>query len=241
MYFDRISHLVFPSRWIHPFLLVGDKSKRFMMVGTKDSAPVGAKTGVVAPVPINTSSLRQEIHGSQGDNAAIASISRSGASGGWGSATTTAPGSTGTSSDQVAATGKGGRREDGGRQPQGADDVFTRHFPDLRAGLKQAERLDAVTKASSKVAPLRKPKPEPAKDQGPSLRPRGTHARPRTIGCMVHHARRFQKRRRRRIVTRTDVKAISRFFRSQSLPSSARADKSDPLETSSASVSTPYP
>ncbi|CAM9665287.1 unnamed protein product, partial [Ectocarpus fasciculatus] len=67
--------------------------------------------------------------------------------------------------------GKGkGRRDGSGRQR--GDDVFTRHFPDLRAGLEQAEKLDAVTKASSRVAPLRKPKSEPAKDQGPSLRPR---------------------------------------------------------------------
>lgn len=141
-----------------------------MMVGTKDSLPTGTKSGVVAPVPINTPSLRQEIHVSQGENTGISSISRSSAGGGWGTLAGTSP--AGNASDETGASGKG-RGRAGGDRSQGGDDVFTRHFPDLRAGLEQAEKLDAVTKASSKVAPLRKPKPEPAKDQGPSLRPRG--------------------------------------------------------------------
>lgn len=143
------------------------------MVGTKDPGG-GAKTGVVAPVPINTPSLRQEIHGSQGDNTGIASINRASSGGGWGSAASASSASEGNAAGQGTAGGKGKGRGDGGSR-QGGDDVFTRHFPDLRAGLEQAEKLDAVTKASSKVAPLRKPKPEPAKGQGPSLRPRGTH------------------------------------------------------------------
>ncbi|CAM9284787.1 unnamed protein product [Laminaria digitata] len=142
-----------------------------MMVGTKDNTPVGAKTGVVAPVPINTPSLRQETHGSQGDNAAMSSINRSSA-GGWGSAAGVSSVSAGSAADQSAVSGKGRGRVDGGSRAQGGDDFFTRHFPDLRAGLEQAEKLDAVSKASSKVAPLRKPKPEPSRGQGPSLRPR---------------------------------------------------------------------
>lgn len=142
------------------------------MVGNKDNSSTGAKTGVAAPVPINTPSLRQEIHGSLGNNAAIASINRASAGGGWGSAAGAAPASAGNP-DQAGGGGKGRGRGGGGGTSQGGDDVFTRHFPDLRAGLEQAERLDAVTKASSKVAPLRKPKPEPNKAQGPSLRPRG--------------------------------------------------------------------
>lgn len=146
-----------------------------MMVGTKDNTPVGAKTGVVAPVPINTPSLRQETHGSQGDNAAMSSINRSSA-GGWGSAAGVSSASAGSAADQSVVTGKTRGRVDGGSRAQGGDDVFTRHFPDLRAGLEQAEKLDAVSKASSKVAPLRKPKPEPSRGQGPSLRPRGTYA-----------------------------------------------------------------
>lgn len=148
----------------------GDKSKRFMMVGTKDPGG-GAKTGVVAPVPINTPSLRQEIHGSQGDSAGIASINRASSGGGWGSALGASSASEGNATGHGTAGGKGKGRGDGSNR-QGGDDVFTRHFPDLRAGLEQAEKLDAVTKASSKVTPLRKPKPEP-KGQGPSLRPRG--------------------------------------------------------------------
>lgn len=141
-----------------------------MMVGTKDASPVGGKTGVVAPVPINTPSLRQEIHGSQGDSAGVTAMNRSSTGGGWGSVV----GAPSAGDRNGAAGGKGRERGGGGGgRSQGGDDVFTRHFPDLRAGLEQAERLDAVTKASSKVAPLRKPKPEPAKDQGPSLRPRG--------------------------------------------------------------------
>ncbi|CAN0048263.1 unnamed protein product, partial [Ectocarpus sp. 12 AP-2014] len=145
----------------------GDKTKRYMMVGTKDALPAGGKTGVVAPVPINTPSLRQEI---QGDNGGTAAINRSGSGGGWGSAVVSSA-SANSAAGQSIASGKGkGRRDGSGRQR--GDDVFTRHFPDLRAGLEQAEKLDAVTKASSKVAPLRKPKSEPAKDQGPSLRPR---------------------------------------------------------------------
>lgn len=136
---------------------------------------MGAKTGVVAPVPINTPSLRQETHGSQGDNAAMSSINRSSA-GGWGSAAGVSSVSAGSAADQSAVSGKGRGRVDGGSRAQGGDDVFTRHFPDLRAGLEQAEKLDAVSKASSKVAPLRKPKPEPSRGQGPSLRPRGTYA-----------------------------------------------------------------
>ncbi|CAN0108617.1 unnamed protein product, partial [Ectocarpus sp. 8 AP-2014] len=148
------------------FGLTGDKTKRYMMVG-KDALPAGAKSGVVAPVPINTPSLRQEI---QGDNAGTAAINRSGSGGGWGSAVASSA-SANSAAGQSVASGKGkGRRDGSGRQR--GDDVFTRHFPDLRAGLEQAEKLDAVTKASSKVAPLRKPKAEPAKDQGPSLRPR---------------------------------------------------------------------
>ncbi|CAM9595730.1 unnamed protein product [Hapterophycus canaliculatus] len=144
-----------------------------MMVGTKDPLPGGAKTGVVAPVPINTPSLRQEIHGSKADNAGIASINRSSAGGGWGSAAGVSPASAtnSNSADKSLAGGKGKGRGEGSSR-QGGDDIFTRHFPDLRAGLEQAEKLDAVTKASSKVAPLRKPKPEPVKGQGPSLRPR---------------------------------------------------------------------
>ena len=142
-----------------------------MMVGNKDSGGGAAKTGVVAPVPINTPSLRQEIHGSQGDSTGIASINRSSSGGGWGSASG-ASSSEANPASQGTAGGSGRGRADGTRQ--GGDDVFTRHFPDLRAGLEQAEKLDAVSKASSKVAPLRKPKPEPAKSQGPSLRPRGT-------------------------------------------------------------------
>lgn len=144
-----------------------------MMVGGKEPLPDGAKTGVVAPVPINTPSLRQEIHGSQGDNAGIASINRSSAGGGWGSAAGASPTSANNPADKSIAGGRGKGRGDGSNR-QGGDDIFTRHFPDLRAGLEQAEKLDAVTKASSKVAPLRKPKPEPVKGQGPSLRPRGT-------------------------------------------------------------------
>lgn len=140
------------------------------MVGTKDSLPTGTKSGVVAPVPINTPSLRQEIHGSQGENTGISSISRSSAGGGWGTIAGISP--AGNASDETSGSGKGTGRV-GGDRSQGGDDVFTRHFPDLRAGLEQAEKLDAVTKASSKVAPLRKPKPESAKDHGPSLRPRG--------------------------------------------------------------------
>eukprot|EP00903_Cladosiphon_okamuranus_P016860 g15546.t3 len=139
-----------------------------MMVGTKDPGG-GAKTGVVAPVPINTPSLRQEIQGSQGDNTGIASINRASSGGGWGSAVGGSSAAEGKTAGQSTGGGKG--RGDGSSR-QGGDDVFTRHFPDLRAGLEQAEKLDAVTKASSKVAPLRKPKPEPAKGQGPSLRPR---------------------------------------------------------------------
>lgn len=146
-----------------------------MMVGTKDNTPVGAKTGVVAPVPINTPSLRQETHGSQGENAAMSSINRSSA-GGWGSAAGVSSASAGSAADQSVVTGNTRGRVDGGSRAQGGDDVFTRHFPDLRAGLEQAEKLDAVSKASSKVAPLRKPKPEPSRGQGPSLRPRGTYA-----------------------------------------------------------------
>lgn len=142
------------------------------MVGTKDNLPVGAKTGVVAPVPINTPSLRQEIHGSK-YGTATAGINRSSAGGGWGSAAGVAPASAGKPVDDAGMGGKGSGRGQGG-----GDDVFTRHFPDLRAGLEQAEKLDAVTKASSKVAPLRKPKPDPSKDQGPSLRPKG-----RSIAC----------------------------------------------------------
>eukprot|EP00752_Nemacystus_decipiens_P004067 g3724.t1 len=149
----------------------GDKSKRFMMVGTKDPGG-GAKTGVVAPVPINTPSLRQEIHGSQGDNTGIASINRASSGGGWGSAVGASSASESNADGHGTAGGKGKGRGDGSSRQGGGDDVFTRHFPDLRAGLEQAEKLDAVTKASSKVAPLRKPKPEPAKSQGPSLRPR---------------------------------------------------------------------
>ena len=145
------------------------------MVGTKDNTPVGAKTGVVAPVPINTPSLRQETHGSQGDNAAMSSINRS-STGGWGSPAGVSSVSAGSPADQSVGSGKGRGRVDGGGRGQGGDDVFTRHFPDLRAGLEQAEKLDAVSKASSKVAPLRKPKPEPSRGQGPSLRPRGTFA-----------------------------------------------------------------
>lgn len=141
-----------------------------MIVGTKDSVPVGAKSGVVAPVPINTPSLRQEIHGSHAENTGIPSITRSSAGGGWG--TVAGASSAGNATDGAGASGKG-RGRVGGDRSKGGDDVFTRHFPDLRAGLEQAEKLDAVTKASSKVAPLRKPKPEAAKDQGPSLRPRG--------------------------------------------------------------------
>lgn len=164
---------VFPSSFLPSCTHAsGDKSTRFMMVGNKDNSTTGAKTGVVAPVPINTPSLRQEIHGSLGDNAAIASINRASAGGGWGSAAGAASESAGNP-DQAGGGGKGRGRGGGGARSQGGDDVFTRHFPDLRAGLEQAERLDAVTKASSKVAPLRKPKPEPTKDQGPSLRPRG--------------------------------------------------------------------
>ena len=155
--------------------LSGEKSKRFMMVGTKDNTPVGAKTGVVAPVPINTPSLRQETHGSQGDNAAMSSINRSSA-GGWGSAAGVSSVPAGSATEQSASGGKTRGRVDGSSRTQGGDDVFTRHFPDLRAGLEQAEKLDAVSKASSKVAPLRKPKPEPSRGQGPSLRPRGTYA-----------------------------------------------------------------
>ena len=136
---------------------------------------MGAKTGVVAPVPINTPSLRQETHGSQGDNAAMSSINRSSA-GGWGSAAGVSSVSAGSATDQSVVSGKARGRVDGGSRAQGGDDVFTRHFPDLRAGLEQAEKLDAVSKASSKVAPLRKPKPEPSRGQGPSLRPRGTYA-----------------------------------------------------------------
>lgn len=163
---------VFPSSFLYSCTHAsGDKSARFMMVA-KDNSSTGAKTGVVAPVPFNTPSLRQEIHGSLGDNAAIASINRSSAGGGWGSAAGAASASAGNP-DQ-AGGGKGRGRGVGGSRSQGGDDVFTRHFPDLRAGLEQAERLDAETKASSKVAPIRKPKPEPAKDHGPSLRPRGT-------------------------------------------------------------------
>lgn len=141
------------------------------MVGSKDPGG-GAKTGVVAPVPINTPSLRQEIHGSQGDNTGIASMNRSSSGGGWGSTVGASSASDVNAAGQGTVGGEGkGRGDEGNRQ--GGDDVFTRHFPDLRAGLEQAEKLDAVTKASSKVAPLRKPKPEPTKGQGPSLRPRG--------------------------------------------------------------------
>lgn len=143
-----------------------------MMVGNKDSGGGAAKTGVVAPVPINTPSLRHEIHGSQGENTGIASINRSSSGGGWGS-TSGASSSAANPAGQGTAGGNGRGRGDGTNR-QGGDDVFTRHFPDLRAGLEQAEKLDAVSKASSKVAPLRKPKPEPTKSQGPSLRPRGT-------------------------------------------------------------------
>lgn len=172
---------VFPSSFLPSCTHAsGDKSTRFMMVGNKDNSSTGAKTGVVAPVPINTPSLRQEIHGSLGDNAAIASINRASAGGGWGSAAGAASASAGNP-DEAGGGGKGRGRGGGGARSQGGDDVFTRHFPDLRAGLEQAERLDAVTKASSKVAPLRKPKPEPTKDQGPSLRPRGAFE---TMLCM---------------------------------------------------------
>lgn len=170
---DSFSNKPSPPFTTYSRLVAGDKTKRFMMVGTKDALPAGAKTGVVAPVPINTPSLWQEIHGSQGDNTGIASINRSSSTGGWGSATGGSSASEGPPADQGNAGGKGKGRG-GGSSSKGGDDVFTRHFPDLRAGLEQAEKLDAVTKASSKVAPLRKPKPEPAKGQGPSLRPRGT-------------------------------------------------------------------
>lgn len=192
--------------WTRSGLVAGDKTKRFMMVGTKDALPAGAKTGVVAPVPINTPSLRQEIHGSQGDNTGIASINRSSSAGGWGSATGVSSASEGKPADQGNSGGKGKGRGNGGSR-QGGDDVFTRHFPDLRAGLEQAEKLDAVTKASSKVAPLRKPKPEPAKGQGPSLRPRGTQessfleARCRMIELFDF----FVKESRRDIVSDIDI------------------------------------
>lgn len=149
----------------------GEKSKRFMIVGTKDTLPAGAKTGVVAPVPINTPSLRQEIHGAHGESMGISSTSRPSTGGGWG-AVVGIPSAT-TGNDREDPSGNARNRGGGGGRYQSGDDVFTRHFPDLRAGLEQAERLDAVTKASSKVAPLRKPKPEPAKEQGPSLRPKG--------------------------------------------------------------------
>lgn len=147
--------------------VVGDKPKRLMMVGTKDSLPAGSRSGVVAPVPINTPSLRKEIHGAKEDNAAISSINRSSAGAGWGSTVGAGSGSTGNTANRESSGGKG----TGGTK--GGYDAFTRHFPDLRAGLEQAEKLDAVTKASTKVAPLRKPKPEPPSNQGPSLRPRG--------------------------------------------------------------------
>lgn len=160
------------------------------MVGNKDTLPAGAKTGVVAPVPINTPSLRQEIRGSQGDNAAIASINRSSAGGGWGSAA----GAASASTEPAIGGGRVGGRGRGraGPKSKDGDDVFTRHFPDLRAGLEQAEKLDAATKASSKVAPIRKPKPELARDQGPSLRPRGEQ--PRFFLCyfICHRFERYE-------------------------------------------------
>ena len=137
-----------------------------MIVGTKDALPTGSRSGVVAPVPINTPSLRQEIHGAKEDNSGIGSINRSSAGIGWGSAAGSTSASAGNAPDNASTGGRGTRVNTGG------DDAFTRHFPDLRTGLEQAERLDAVTKASTKVAPLRKPKPEAA-NEGPSLRPRG--------------------------------------------------------------------
>lgn len=151
----------------------GQRPKRFMMVENRDSLPAGSKTGVVAPVPINTPSLRQEIHSSQGETGGIVSMNRSSGSGGWGSVSSNSAPGRGDGSSQAGPHGRVRGRGTGDGGLGGGDDVFTRHFPDLRAGLKQAEKLDAVTKASSKVAPLRKPKPEQAKDQGPSLRPRG--------------------------------------------------------------------
>lgn len=149
-----------------------------MMVESKDNLPAGTKTGVVAPVPINTPSLRQEIHGSQGETSGIAAIGRSSGSG-WGSVSSSSPVGGVDRVSQAGHRSKGRGVGGGDAGSGGGDDVFTRNFPDLRAGLEQAEKLDAVTKASSKVAPLRKPKPEPVKDQGPSLRPRGMVSLPR--------------------------------------------------------------
>lgn len=161
-------------------LVSGKRPQRFMVVGARDSLSAGSKTGVVAPVPINTPSLRQEIHSSQGDAQGIIPINRSGGAGGWGSVATNAPPSGSGGNNQAGNRGKVKGRGTGDGGFASGDDVFTRHFPDLRAGLEQAEKLDAATKASNKVAPLRKPKAEPVKDQGRSLRPRGVDKLDRT-------------------------------------------------------------
>lgn len=147
---------------------LGDKGSKRMMVDNRDHATSGGKAGVVAPVPMNTPSLRRETRVSQGDGVAGQSIGRSTSGGGWGLGSTAKEDNPGD-----VSRSNGGRRTRQAGSDQSSDDVFTRHFPDLRAGLEQAEKLDAVSRASSRVAPLRKPKPEPAKGEGPSLRPKG--------------------------------------------------------------------
>ncbi|CAM9221576.1 unnamed protein product [Phaeothamnion confervicola] len=152
--------------------------KRLIVLNSREKPGVSAKSGVVAPVPFNTPSLRKETAGLDADyggcgppagakfgwqsaeaDPAAATVAFNGGGGGpRGTVRANGSGPAGAASD--ATRGLEGRGPAAGRGTRGGDEIFSRHFPELSAAREQEERAKAAAKAAARAGP--KPAPRGA-------------------------------------------------------------------------------